>query len=94
MSRRRIRENNVYQDQDTDLEWFQCSLEKNERTSILEQKVRTLSKDQQEVLILKIWGELTFHEIAETLGISQNTAASRYRYALDHLKKEISPSLI
>jgi RNA polymerase sigma-70 factor, ECF subfamily len=94
MSRRKIRENTVYQDQNTDLEWFQRSLEKNERTSILEQKVRTLSKDQQEVLILKIWGELTFHEIAETLGISQNTAASRYRYALYHLKKEISPSLI
>jgi len=31
--------------------------------------------------------ELTFNEIAGALEISQNTAASRYRYALANLKK-------
>ena len=36
---------------------------------------------------MKIWNELTFAEIADVLGISQNTAASRYRYALAALKK-------
>jgi len=50
--------------------------------------------DQQEVLVLKTWGELTFQEIANTLDISTNTAASRYRYALDHLKKHLKPSMI
>ena len=46
-----------------------------------------LPAEQREVLTLKIWSELTFAEIASALGISQNTAASRYRYALAALKK-------
>jgi RNA polymerase sigma-70 factor (ECF subfamily) len=43
--------------------------------------------EQREVLVMKIWNELTFAEIAGALEISQNTAASRYRYALAALKK-------
>jgi RNA polymerase sigma-70 factor (ECF subfamily) len=39
------------------------------------------------VLTLKIWGELTFAEIAVTLGVPANTAASRYRYGLVELRK-------
>ena len=46
-----------------------------------------LPKDQREVLVMKIWNELTFAEIGQALGVSQNTAASRYRYALAGLRK-------
>lgn len=40
----------------------------------------------REVVTLKIWGELTFAQIAEQLGTSQNTVQSRYRYGLEKLK--------
>ena len=50
-----------------------------------------LPRDQREVLVMKIWNELTFAEIAGALGISQNTAASRYRYGLAALKKTYQP---
>jgi RNA polymerase sigma-70 factor (ECF subfamily) len=50
-----------------------------------------LPRDQREVLVMKIWNELTFAEIGEALAISQNTAASRYRYALAALKKTFQP---
>src|SRR6266480_2091377 len=50
-----------------------------------------LPHDQREVLVMKIWNELTFAEIATALNISQNTAASRYRYALANLKKNLPP---
>lgn len=46
-----------------------------------------LPAEQREVLVMKIWNELTFADIGTVLGISQNTAASRYRYALAALKK-------
>jgi RNA polymerase sigma-70 factor (ECF subfamily) len=49
-----------------------------------------LPAEQREVLVMKIWSELTFAEIASALEISQNTAASRYRYALAALKKNLS----
>jgi RNA polymerase sigma-70 factor (ECF subfamily) len=59
--------------------------------SALAAAVDSLPGEQREVLVLKIWNELTFSEIAGTLGISQNTAASRYRYALSNLKKTLQP---
>jgi RNA polymerase sigma-70 factor (ECF subfamily) len=46
-----------------------------------------LPVEQREVLVMKIWSDLTFAEIGQALAISQNTAASRYRYALSALKK-------
>ena len=49
-----------------------------------------LPNEQREVLVMKIWNELTFADIAAVLGISQNTAASRYRYALAALKKNLT----
>ena len=51
------------------------------------QAIARLPLEQREVLVMKIWNELTFAEIASVLEISQNTAASRYRYALAALKK-------
>jgi RNA polymerase sigma-70 factor (ECF subfamily) len=53
--------------------------------------VDLLPHEQREVLVRKIWNELTFAEIATALEISQNTAASRYRYALSALKKNFQP---
>ena len=63
----------------------------DEGQSALAAAVGCLPHDQREVLVLKIWNDLTFNEIAGALGISQNTAASRYRYALAHLKKSLQP---
>ena len=51
-----------------------------------------LPAEQREVLVMKIWSELTFADIGTALGISQNTAASRYRYALAALKKNLPPN--
>ena len=59
--------------------------------SALAAAVESLPRDQREVLVLKIWNDLTFSEIASALAISQNTAASRYRYALTNLKKTLQP---
>jgi RNA polymerase sigma-70 factor (ECF subfamily) len=45
------------------------------------------------VVHLKIWEDLTFGEIAETLEIPANTAASRYRYAIEKLGSQLRPLL-
>jgi RNA polymerase sigma-70 factor (ECF subfamily) len=52
----------------------------------LERAVRSLPTEQRELLALKVEGQLAFAEIGELLGISPNTAASRYRYALEKLR--------
>lgn len=69
---------------------FEIPLEGDDRRSDIESALRTLPPEQREVLVLKIWGELTFEQIADQLRISPNTAASRYRYALAALREALS----
>ena len=46
-----------------------------------------LPVEQREAVVLKLYQDRTFKEIARITGVSQNTAASRYRYALAKLKE-------
>lgn len=57
----------------------------------LRKALARLPAEQREVLALKIDGGLTFAQAAAVLGISANTAASRYRYALEKLKEMMEP---
>ena len=69
--------------------WFESESSDDETRVQLEDKLKELPEKFSEVIIMKIWGERTFAEIGEILGISQNTAASRYRYGLEALKKSL-----
>jgi RNA polymerase sigma-70 factor, ECF subfamily len=57
-----------------------------DRDYAVEQSLRrallALPDEQRQVIVLHVWGELTFSQIGDLLGINLNTAASRYRYAL------------
>ena len=53
--------------------------------------MKTLPDEQRTIVQLKLWDGLTFEEIAETQGIPLNTAASRYRYALEKLRTLLRP---
>ena len=53
--------------------------------------MESLPEEQRSVLHLKLWEDLTFSQIGETLEISPQTAASRYRYALDKLRDLLRP---
>jgi RNA polymerase sigma-70 factor (ECF subfamily) len=84
-SRRARRESDVVSDAEQSVQ--PAFTIENESQQALAAAVDCLPSEQREVLVMKIWNELTFVEIASVLGISQNTAASRYRYALAALKK-------
>jgi RNA polymerase sigma-70 factor (ECF subfamily) len=60
-----------------------------EQSARLEQALASLPPEQREVIALKVDGGLKFHEIAAVLGTSPNTAASRYRYALEKLRERM-----
>ena len=55
----------------------------------LERALGSLPAEQREVIALKIDGELTFSQIAGVLDINPNTAASRYRYAIEKLRSAL-----
>jgi len=70
--------------------WFAPPMERAEQAAAVQQALSKLPVDQREVLVLKIWGELTFDQIARSLDISPHTAASRYRYGLRTLKRHLA----
>lgn len=49
----------------------------------------SISDEQSEVIRLHLHGECTFTEIAEILELPLATVKSRYRYGIEHLRKEL-----
>lgn len=92
---RRVHRENEYHDSEysTAFAFFESSLEDREQAEAVESALRSLPPEQREVVVLRVWGELTFAEIATTLNASINTVASRYRYGLETLRKRLSPHL-
>jgi RNA polymerase sigma factor (sigma-70 family) len=71
---------------DVDSAWFSPPDRDYAGEQNLRRALGELPNDQREVIVLHVWGELTFSEIADLQGVSSNTAASRYRYALSKLR--------
>lgn len=67
--------------------WFDTAVEDRERANLIQEAMNRLPEMYREVVTLKIWAGLTFAQIAEALQIPANTAASRYRYGLEELRK-------
>jgi len=72
---------------DADRLWFEAPDRDHAAEENLRRALQALPDDQRQVVVLHIWGELTFSQVAEILSISANTAASRYRYALAKLRE-------
>lgn len=85
-SRRAARERAAIAGND-DAQWFTPADELSRREMEIQSALAQIPAEQREVVVLKIWGELTFDQIARSLDISPNTAASRYRYALEALRR-------
>jgi RNA polymerase sigma-70 factor (ECF subfamily) len=60
----------------------------------LQKIIKQLPDDQKEVLMMRIYQDLSFNEIAEMTGVSINTALGRMRYALMNLRKLIEKNQI
>ena len=71
--------------------WFE--LPPDDEVRQLQAALTAVPMKFREVITLKIWAGLTFAQIGETLGISPNTAASRYRYGLETLRNRLSSSV-
>jgi RNA polymerase sigma-70 factor, ECF subfamily len=74
-----------------DANWFDTTIEQREHADQVQAALEQLAPAQREVIVLKMWGELTFAQIAQALGESINTVASRYRYALEALRRQMNP---
>ena len=57
---------------------------------MLQEALMKLPEDQREVIHLKIHMNMTFDEIGQLTNVPLDTAASRYRYALEKLREMLS----
>lgn len=85
-SRRRKREAAVAQSRQ---EWFDDRPENLIDAETAERVLKNLPSDQREVVVMRIWGELGFAQIAEILQISVSTVHARYTGALQQMRNEL-----
>ena len=74
--------------------WFNGEGSNGEKKALLEQELKKLPAKFSEVIIMKVWGNHTFAEIGDMLGVSLNTVASRYRYGLERLRNALETSRV
>ena len=65
-------------------------IEKRQVHSSVRKLVEALPEEQREVIVLRIYADLSFKQISDLTGVSINTALGRMRYALINLKKLIA----
>jgi RNA polymerase sigma-70 factor, ECF subfamily len=66
--------------------WFERANAEHPQERAAMRCLAELPAEQREVIVLKIWHQFTFAQIAELLDRSPNTIAGRYRYGLEKLK--------
>jgi len=65
----------------------------NEEVKFLNKAVAELPVEQREIIVMKIFGEMRFREIARIFNISLNTVASRYRYGLEKIRDKLGDKI-
>jgi RNA polymerase sigma-70 factor (ECF subfamily) len=71
--------------------WFHDHNGATEAALSLQSALLELPEEQRETIILRIWSGMTLAEVAIATGVPVNTAASRYRYAIEKLRERLKP---
>ena len=74
--------------------WLSSAADDEYLRARLEAMLRKLPAEFAEVVVLHIWGEHTFQQIADMTGTKLATVTSRYRYALQTLRRELEANPI
>ncbi len=67
---------------------------KDQVESDLRRLIEELPEDQKEVLVMRMYNDMSFKDISDKTGVSINTALGRMRYALINLRKVIEKNNI
>jgi RNA polymerase sigma factor (sigma-70 family) len=70
--------------------WFEPSVDTRLDAIRAAQQLETLPIEQRETVVARIWGGLSFEEIADLMKTSRSTAHRRYLSAIDTLRKGLS----
>jgi RNA polymerase sigma-70 factor (ECF subfamily) len=71
------------------LESRKNELEDRETAEWVVASLATLNEELREIVLMKIYGELTLREISEVMDLPQGTVATRYRTAIERLRSQL-----
>ena len=77
-----------------DAPWLTSAADDEYLRGRIEALLRNIPQEFAEVIILKIWGEQTFQQIADATGTPLSTITSRYRYGLQAMRRELEENPI
>jgi RNA polymerase sigma-70 factor (ECF subfamily) len=84
--RRRRREQTVASQR---VECFESRTESIIDAQTAQQMLAVLDDDRREIVVLRIWGELGFAQIAEVVGLSLSSVHERYTSALAQMRSQL-----
>jgi len=66
-----------------------AAAEQSERQARIRRAVTELPRTQREVVVMKVWGEMTFGQIGKVMSIARSTAHALYRTAMTALHRRL-----
>jgi RNA polymerase sigma-70 factor (ECF subfamily) len=70
-------------------EWFERPDEPHPQEATAMAALGELPEEQREVIVLRFWHGMTFEEVGEMTGVGANTAAGRYRYGVEQIRRRL-----
>jgi len=70
-------------------QWFQPPLGEELDARAAQQALRQLPADQSELIVMRIWGQMTYEQMAGVIGEAVSTIHGRYSAALESLRKKM-----
>ena len=72
--------------------WFERSQAERIDAKAATVALQSLPQDQREVVVARVWGELSFEQIGRLVGVSDSAAHRRYKAALSALRQKLGIS--
>lgn len=72
--------------------WFEGTDESDETHELLQQSIKKLTPLEREIVVARIWGELSFQQIADLVQSSTSTVHRHYQAALLKLREHVDPA--
>ena len=73
-------------------DWFESRPDVALDAQAAEQALASLTSENRQLVVMRIWGELTFAEIASVMSLGESTVHGRYKKALGELRSVLEKS--
>ena len=70
-------------------EWFEQQLDDAIDAKAVQEALAQLPLEQRELIVMRIWGQMTYEQMAEVVGVALSTVRERYVAAIESLRRKM-----